>query len=107
MWLGGKPRLGLIFPEARRSYEALIIQNSNAYDIGLTSAWGGFRNALWKRRTPETEKPLAAFLEHDAIKGILFARGPAQRADQSRHLEIGFCIYGTANRAPGPPGLVL
>lgn len=50
--------------------EWLIIQNSNAYDIGFTSAWDGFRNALWKRRTPETEKPLAAFLEHDAIKGI-------------------------------------
>ena len=50
--------------------EWLIIQNSNAYDIGLTSAWDGFRNALWKRRTPETEKPLAAFLEHDAIKNI-------------------------------------
>lgn len=50
--------------------EWLIIQNSNAYDIGFTSAWDGFRNALWKRRTPETEKPLVAFLEHDAIKGI-------------------------------------
>ena len=50
--------------------EWLIIQNSNAYDIGLTSAWEGFRNALWNRRTPKTEKPLAAFLEHDAIKGI-------------------------------------
>ena len=35
----------------------------------MTSAWDGYRNALWKRRTPETEKPLAAFLEHDAIKG--------------------------------------
>lgn len=50
--------------------EWLIIQNSNAYDIGFTSAWDGFRNALWKTRTPETEKPLVAFLEHDAIKGI-------------------------------------
>lgn len=48
----------------------LIVQNTNAYEIGFTKAWDGFRGALWKNRAPETEKPLAAFLEHDAIKGI-------------------------------------
>ena len=50
--------------------EWLIIQNTNVYEIGFTPAWDGFRNALWKHRTPETEKPLTAFLEHDAIKSI-------------------------------------
>lgn len=54
-------------PEA---LEWLIIQNSNAYEVGFTSAWDGFRGALWKNRSPETERPLAAFLEHDAIKAI-------------------------------------
>jgi pimeloyl-ACP methyl ester carboxylesterase len=48
----------------------LIIQNSNAYEVGFTPAWDGFRNALWIKRTPETEQPLAGFLTHDAIKGI-------------------------------------
>jgi pimeloyl-ACP methyl ester carboxylesterase len=48
----------------------LIIQNTNAYEVGFTAAWDGFRNALWKTRTPETEKPLTAFLELDAIKSI-------------------------------------
>ncbi len=48
----------------------LIIHNTNAYEVGFTSAWDGFRGALWKNRTPETEKPLAAFLEVDAIKGV-------------------------------------
>jgi pimeloyl-ACP methyl ester carboxylesterase len=48
----------------------LIVQNSNAYEEGFTSAWDGFRGALWKNRSLETEKPLAAFLTHDAIKGI-------------------------------------
>jgi len=48
----------------------LIIQNTNAYEVGFTSAWDGFRGALWKSRTPETEKPLAAFLELEAIKSI-------------------------------------
>lgn len=48
----------------------LIIQNSNAYEVGFTPAWDGFRGALWKNRSPETEKPLAGFLTHDSIKGI-------------------------------------
>jgi len=48
----------------------LIIQNSNAYEEGFTPAWDGFRGALWKNRSPETEKPLAAFLTRDAIKSI-------------------------------------
>jgi pimeloyl-ACP methyl ester carboxylesterase len=50
--------------------EWLIVQNSNAYEVGFTAAWDGFRNALWLDRNPDTEKPLAAFLEHDAIKHI-------------------------------------
>lgn len=50
--------------------EWLIIQNTNAYEVGFTNAWDGFRNALWKNRTAETEGPLAAFLELDAIKQV-------------------------------------
>ena len=48
----------------------LIIQNTNAYEVGFTAAWDGFRGALWKNRSEETERPLAAFLTHDAIKSI-------------------------------------
>jgi pimeloyl-ACP methyl ester carboxylesterase len=51
----------------------LIIQNTNAYTEGFTAAWDGFRNALWKNRSAETEKPLTAFLTHDAIKGMYLA----------------------------------
>lgn len=50
--------------------EWLIIQNTNAYEVGFTPMWEGFRNALWKKRGPDTEKPLMAFLELDAIKGV-------------------------------------
>ena len=52
------------------SLDWLIIQNTNAYEVGFTAAWDGFRGALWKNRTPETEKPLAGFLTRDAIKSI-------------------------------------
>jgi len=60
-------RIVMRHPEA---LDWLIIQNTNAYEVGFTKAWDGFRGALWKNRSAETEKPLAAFLEHDAIKGI-------------------------------------
>ena len=53
-----------------KALDWLIIQNSNAYEVGFTPAWDGFRGALWKNRSPETEKPLAGFLTHDAIKSI-------------------------------------
>jgi len=50
--------------------EWLIIQNSNAYEVGFTAAWDGLRNALWKHRSPETEAPLLGFLTRDAIRTI-------------------------------------
>jgi len=50
--------------------EWLIIQNTNAYEVGFTEAWGGLRNALWKNRTPETEKGVAGLLEFDTIKSV-------------------------------------
>ncbi len=53
-----------------KALDWLIIQNSNAYEVGFTAAWDGFRGALWKNRSPETEKPLAGFLTKDAIKSI-------------------------------------
>ena len=50
--------------------EWLVIQNSNAYEVGFTAAWDGLRNALWKHRSPETEEPLLGFLTRDTIKTI-------------------------------------
>jgi len=54
-------------PEA---LEWLIIQNTNAYEVGFTEAWGGLRNALWKKRTPETEQAVAGLLAFDTIKTV-------------------------------------
>jgi pimeloyl-ACP methyl ester carboxylesterase len=48
----------------------LIIQNTNAYEVGFTAAWGGLRNALWVNRTPETEAGVAGLLELETIKAI-------------------------------------
>ncbi len=50
--------------------EWLIIQNTNAYVEGFTSAWDAIRNALWKNRNPETEAPLMPFLTIDGIRMV-------------------------------------
>lgn len=72
--------VGFRLVESRPSaLEWLIIQNSNAYEVGFTAAWDGLRNVLWKNRSPETEEPLLAFLARDTVKTI-YLHG-AQRAD--------------------------
>ena len=50
--------------------EWLIIQNTNAYEIGFTAVWDGLRHAYWKNRTAETEKPLEGFLGAETIKAV-------------------------------------
>jgi pimeloyl-ACP methyl ester carboxylesterase len=70
----------------------LVIQNTNAYEIGFTAAWDGFRGALWKNRSPETEAPLAGFLTHDAIKGIYLhgAKRPELMSPDNWESDFGF-----------------
>ena len=57
--------------------EWLILQNTNAYEEGFTSAWDGIRHALWHNPGPDTEKPLMGFLELDGIK-LVYQHGHSQ-----------------------------
>lgn len=70
----------------------LIIQNSNAYEVGFTAAWDGLRHALWTNRSPETEAPLRAFLERDTIKTIYLhgAKRPELISPDSWESDIAF-----------------
>ena len=52
------------------SLEWLIIQNTNAYEVGFSEAWGGLRGALWHERTPENEAGVEGLLELDAVKSF-------------------------------------
>jgi pimeloyl-ACP methyl ester carboxylesterase len=54
--------------------EWLIIQNTNAYEVGFTAVWDGLRGAYWKNRTPETERPLEAFLQAETVK-LVYTHG--------------------------------
>ena len=58
-----------------KALDWLVIQNSNAYEVGFTPAWDGFRKALWINRTAENEKPLAGFNTPEAIKNIVYLGG--------------------------------
>jgi pimeloyl-ACP methyl ester carboxylesterase len=89
-------RMVMRHPEA---LDWLIIQNANAYEVGFTSAWDGFRG-LWKNRSPETERPLEAFLEHDTIKGIYLsgARNPERISPDAWKSDWGFVQRPNATR---------
>jgi len=50
--------------------EWLIIQNTNAYEIGFTAAWNELRNNYWKTRSPESEKAIGAFLLPETVKMV-------------------------------------
>ena len=58
-----------------KALDWLIIQNSNAYENGLTPAWDGFRKALWVKRSAASEAPLAAFNTLAAIKNTVYLGG--------------------------------
>jgi pimeloyl-ACP methyl ester carboxylesterase len=58
-----------------KALDWLIIQNTNAYENGFTSAWDGFRKALWVNRSPESEAPLAGFNTLDVIKNTVYLGG--------------------------------
>lgn len=59
-------RLAVRHPE---KVQAIVTQNGNAYEEGLTPAfWNPLREGIWKNPTPENEKPLADFLKIDATK---------------------------------------
>jgi pimeloyl-ACP methyl ester carboxylesterase len=80
--------------------EWLIIQNSNAYEVGFTAAWDGLRHSLWKTRSPETEAPLLGFLARDTIKTIYLhgAKRPELVSPDSWESDVAFMQRPHATR---------
>jgi pimeloyl-ACP methyl ester carboxylesterase len=50
--------------------EWLIVQNTNAYEIGFTEVWSELRSNYWKSRSPESEKAIAGFLEPPTVHAV-------------------------------------
>jgi len=80
--------------------EWLIVQNSNAYEVGFTPAWDGLRGALWVNRSAETEQPLHAFLERDTIRTIYLhgAQRPELVSPDNWESDIAFMQRTNATR---------
>jgi pimeloyl-ACP methyl ester carboxylesterase len=58
------------------SLEWLIIQNTNAYEVGFTAAWDALRGAYWNNKTPETEAPLEGFLTPETVRAVYVTGHP-------------------------------
>ncbi len=58
-----------------KALDWLIVQNTNAYEVGFSAAWDGFRKALWINRNADSEAPLAAFNMPDVIKTVVYLGG--------------------------------
>jgi pimeloyl-ACP methyl ester carboxylesterase len=80
--------------------EWLIIQNSNAYEVGFTSAWDGLRGALWVNRSADTEQPLRGFLERDTIRTIYLhgAQRPELVSPDNWESDVAFMQRPNATR---------
>ena len=80
--------------------EWLIIQNSNAYEVGFTPAWDGLRGALWVNRSVKTEQPLHAFLERDTIRTIYLhgAQRPELVSPDNWESDVAFMQRPNATR---------
>jgi len=80
--------------------EWLIVQNSNAYEVGFTAAWDGLRNALWKKRSPETEQPLLGFLTRETVKTIYLhgAKRPELVSPDAWESDVAFLQRPNATR---------
>lgn len=59
---------------------AIIVQNGNAYDVGLSPAWAPLQ-ALWAHDTAETRKGAAAFLARETTVFQYSAGVPAERVN--------------------------
>ncbi len=60
--------------------EWLIIQNTNAYEIGFTDVWSELRSNYWKGRSAESEKAIAGFLEPPTVHAVYTTGHPKPEA---------------------------
>jgi pimeloyl-ACP methyl ester carboxylesterase len=58
------------------SLEWLIIQNTNAYEVGFSEAWNGLRHALWLDRNETSENAVASLLEFETVKAAYLTGSP-------------------------------
>jgi len=80
--------------------EWLILQNTNAYEVGFTPAWDGLRNALWKERSAANVEALLPFLSLDGIRMVYQHghRDPASISPDNWNMDFRFMERPNARR---------
>jgi pimeloyl-ACP methyl ester carboxylesterase len=79
--------------------EWLVLQNSNAYEVGLTKAWSGLQ-ALWKERTTEAENALLPLLSLEGIRMVYVHghRDPSRISPDNWNMDFRFMERPQARR---------
>jgi pimeloyl-ACP methyl ester carboxylesterase len=82
-----------------------VIQNSNIYEEAVTEIWDGIRRVLGADRNPQTEAPLEALLEPEAVRAIYLTGhpDPTKISPDNWNLDLHFL----AERAQGATGSLL
>ncbi|MFI5692366.1 alpha/beta fold hydrolase [Kribbella sp. NPDC051586] len=77
-----------------------IIQNANVYDEGYTETWDKIRHVLWAGRNTETEAPLQAFLEPEAVKAMYLTGhvDPAKISPDNWTMDLHYLARPNAHR---------
>jgi pimeloyl-ACP methyl ester carboxylesterase len=80
--------------------EWLILQNTNAYEVGFTTAWDGLRHALWKNRSSEAEEALMPFLSLEGIRMVYQHghRDPSRISPDNWNMDFRFMERPNARR---------
>ena len=65
--------------------------------VGLREAWGGLRNALWKKRTTEAEQGVAGLLAFDTIKTVYLHGHKHPELISPDNWNIDFCFMERPN----------
>ena len=64
----GSPVGFRLFAKHPERIQAIVSQNGNAYEEGLSPFWAEFLEPYWKDRNPETEKKIRGLLQLEATK---------------------------------------
>ena len=59
-----------------KALEWLIIQNTNAFEVGFSAAWASLRDQLWRNRNAQTEAANDSLLQLDTVKAVYLTGSP-------------------------------
>ena len=81
----------------------LVIQNTNAYEVGFTAAWDGFRGALWEESVTRDRSASRGLSDPRCDQRHLPPRRQEPRAHEPGQLGVGFWVHAAPARRSHEP----